>query len=285
MGRVGDKNKKKEYMRKYCIEHKEHRKQYWKKYYPSHLQERKEYNKQLYLLNKQDKEWVAKTKENWKNWAERNKEKRTEYFKQYRLKNIINRKEYDRKRYLILKQDENWKKRKIEYVKNWNEKHKEKRKEYIREYRTKNKEKIQNYFKSEKWKKVRKAYNERRKQLRHELGISKKYIGEVDIFKRKENKRLNNKAYRIRYRNAGYLSVKIIQLVYEDNIKKFGTLTCYLCLKPISFGKDHLEHKIPLSRNGTNEYNNLAIACQKCNFKKHTKTEEEYRKENLSIWA
>lgn len=48
---------------------------------------------------------------------------------------------------------------------------------------------------------------------------------------------------------------------------------------PFQIGKDHLEHKTPLSRGGTNIKTNLAIACQKCNCRKHTKTEEEYRKE------
>lgn len=73
------------------------------------------------------------------------------------------------------------------------------------------------------------------------------------------------------------LTVDTIQRVYEDNIKKYGTLTCYLCEKSVSFKKDHLEHKNPLSRGGTNLYENLAVSCQKCNNRKHNKTEEEYR--------
>ncbi len=73
------------------------------------------------------------------------------------------------------------------------------------------------------------------------------------------------------------LKLKTVQKVYEDNIKKFGTLTCYLCEEPIEFGKDHLEHKIPLSREGTNDYENLAVACQKCNCSKGNRTEIEYR--------
>ena len=73
------------------------------------------------------------------------------------------------------------------------------------------------------------------------------------------------------------LTLQTVQKVYEDNIKRYGTLTCYLCLKPIPFGKDNLEHKIPLSRGGTNEYNNLAIACQGCNCKKKNKTVEEFQ--------
>jgi 5-methylcytosine-specific restriction endonuclease McrA len=75
---------------------------------------------------------------------------------------------------------------------------------------------------------------------------------------------------------AGGLLDTTIKLIYEDNIKRYGTLTCYLCLKPIPLGKDHLEHKTPLSRGGTNEYHNLGVACQHCNCSKHNKTEKEF---------
>ncbi len=105
-----------------------------------------------------------------------------------------------------------------------------------------------------------------------------------------ENYKISNKKWReknpytIKFHNHKRrlldkgLKTKTIQLVYEDNIKKYGTLTCYLCELPIEFGKDSLEHKTPLSRGGTNLYENLEVACQKCNHKKHSKTEEEYRK-------
>lgn len=75
----------------------------------------------------------------------------------------------------------------------------------------------------------------------------------------------------------GDLKTETVQMVYEDNIKKYGTLTCYLCLKSIEFGQDSLEHKTPLSRNGNNDYNNLSVAHLKCNLKKGKKTEEEFR--------
>jgi 5-methylcytosine-specific restriction endonuclease McrA len=75
---------------------------------------------------------------------------------------------------------------------------------------------------------------------------------------------------------GGFLSVKTIQEIYEENIKKYGTLTCIYCIKPITFGQDTLEHKTPLSRGGTNEKKNLAIACAICNSKKGNKTYEEY---------
>ena len=91
-------------------------------------------------------------------------------------------------------------------------------------------------------------------------------------------KKRHNQKYIFTKRMGGELSIKTIQQVYEDNIKKYGTLTCYLCLEPIQFGKDHLEHKTPLSRGGTNARRNLDVACQRCNCKKHNKTEAEYRK-------
>ena len=123
------------------------------------------------------------------------------------------------------------------------------------------------------------GYDRRRSlEYRHKKGISKRYRHEIIGFSTKYH-RQKRKAL---MKGGGKLSLKTIQMVYEDNIKKFGTLTCYLCKNPIPFGKDHLEHKIPLSREGTNEYNNLAIACQHCNCRKHNKTEEEYRKEILS---
>ncbi len=93
----------------------------------------------------------------------------------------------------------------------------------------------------------------------------------------RKNNKLQFKAYDHRKREMRKsLKVDTIQMVYEDNIKQYGTLTCYLCGIKIPFGKDHLEHKIPLCRGGSNEYENLAVACQHCNNKKHTKTTEEY---------
>ncbi len=120
--------------------------------------------------------------------------------------------------------------------------------------------------------------NKWKKERRHRLGISKKYSNELGISKTKEYKRLHNKKYKTLRRGGGELEIKTIQLVYEDNIKKYGTLTCIYCLQPIEFRKDTLEHKQPLSKGGTNEYNNLGIACRKCNSSKNAKTEQVYRK-------
>ncbi len=150
------------------------------------------------------------------------------------------------------------------------------------------------------WKGGRIASNKRRKEKRHLEGINKAYRSPYDyssdyssqvskrekhtIYMRKWRKsdlqraKIQRKRWKYNLKKAGKLTIKTIQQVYEDNIKKYGTLICYLCLEPIVFGKDHLEHKIPLSRGGTNARDNLDIACQKCNCSKHNKTEEEYKK-------
>lgn len=89
--------------------------------------------------------------------------------------------------------------------------------------------------------------------------------------------RLRKKLNEANIKYPGTLTQDILQRVYEDNIKKFGTLTCYLCFTSISFGDDVLEHKLTASRGGTNEYSNLGVAHNSCNCKKGVKTETEYR--------
>lgn len=94
--------------------------------------------------------------------------------------------------------------------------------------------------------------------------------------KRNKKWRLNNpnkiklirKAQSLRRRAIGYINKADIQRLYEDNIKKFGTLTCYLCNNPIVFGDDSIDHKRPISKSGNNDYCNLAIAHLICNIKK-----------------
>jgi len=136
------------------------------------------------------------------------------------------------------------------------------RKLYVRNHRLKNKDK----------------YNLNRKIKRHQSGENKEYYPSNGISYTKEYKKMHRQKYKALKKNGGELTIKTIQLVYEDNIKKFGTLTCYLCLVPIGFGKDHLEHKTPLSRGGNNHYDNLAVACAKCNLKKRNKTVDEFMK-------
>ena len=97
--------------------------------------------------------------------------------------------------------------------------------------------------------------------------------------------RIKNKSYfkaydQMKRKKYGRVSKETIQAVYEENIKKFGTLTCVLCDKRISFGEDSLEHLLPLSRGGTHDINNLAVAHLSCNKIKHNKTFLEYKEKS-----
>jgi len=127
------------------------------------------------------------------------------------------------------------------------------------------------------WRQKNPEYNKKYlKEWRHRKGISKNY--NHGLSETKEYQKLERQKAKAVAKGGGELSIKTIQMVYEDNIKKFGTLTCYLCFIPIEFGNDSLEHKIPFFRGGNNQYNNLAVSCKKCNSLKGIKTEEEYRK-------
>lgn len=58
---------------------------------------------------------------------------------------------------------------------------------------------------------------------------------------------------------------------------------CYLCLESLIGKTIHIEHRIPISRGGTNWIANIAPACAECNLSKNNKTEKEFRewKRNL----
>ena len=51
---------------------------------------------------------------------------------------------------------------------------------------------------------------------------------------------------------------------------------CAYCGCELSSDTITVDHRIPLSRGGTNYIGNLVPACKSCNSKKHTKTSEEY---------
>lgn len=186
------------------------------------------------------------------------------------------------------------------------EKYKEYRKLYLKQWHNKNyfanrMEKLKksklywsktNYYEKNKEIIIQRArdfyYNNREQVLKlHRDRKDKIKVYQANWFKNnKEKLKLYRKRRKFANKIAGNLTLVTIQQVYKDNIKKYGILTCYLCKNPIKFGNDHLEHKTPLSRGGTNDYKNLAVACQKCNCSKNNRTELEYiriQKERLVI--
>jgi len=68
---------------------------------------------------------------------------------------------------------------------------------------------------------------------------------------------------------AGHATVEQIKSRFQYHENR-----CYYCGD--SESGLHVEHRIPLSRGGSNWPSNLVPACQSCNFSKHTKTEKEF---------
>lgn len=64
--------------------------------------------------------------------------------------------------------------------------------------------------------------------------------------------------------------------VRELNIQKYGRLTCEYCKRADLTAVPHqgntatIDHLVPLSHGGGNQWENLYIACQKCNLKKNS---------------
>ena len=51
---------------------------------------------------------------------------------------------------------------------------------------------------------------------------------------------------------------------------------CKYCTATLEFNTCHLDHRTPISRGGTNAFENLQVLCARCNFEKHSKNDEEY---------
>ena len=203
----------------------------------------KHYNK-VYMLEYY-KQWRKENKKHLIKYRQDNKEKITKQTKQW----CQEHKEY------CAKSDKQYRKeRKEHYLALWRKyrkTHKKERAEHGKKYREKNKEKIAKYIKQ--WKQT--------------------LIGKISLKADCSNRRALTKD----------LTKAIVQRVYEDNIKKYGVLTCYLCFNPIVNNDDSLDHSIPLIRKGTNDYKNLGIAHLNCNLKKYTMTLDEWfeREDNI----
>lgn len=86
-----------------------------------------------------------------------------------------------------------------------------------------------------------------------------------------ESIKANHQRRRARLRNAnGSFTAADIQLMYKQQKAK-----CWYCQKSIEDGY-HIEHRVPLSRGGSNNPSNIVLACPSCNLSKHDKLPHEW---------
>ena len=156
------------------------------------------------------------------------------------------------------------------YRKQYNQEHKEEKSEYRKQYYLANKEK--EFKQMAKWKQNNEEHliKYRKDNKEHKCKYNRQYR------KTPAGKASDKAGHHNRRTLTKDLIKETILCVYEDNIKKYGVLTCYLCGKPIIFGdkelKDSLDHSTPVTREGSNNYDNLGIAHLVCNLRKGTMT-------------
>lgn len=87
-------------------------------------------------------------------------------------------------------------------------------------------------------------------------------------YRQTENGKANNKKQKLLRRALGDISIETIMELQKEQ-------KCYYCGNEI-VGTKTIDHKIPVIKGGTNQKDNLCVACVHCNTQKNSKTEAEY---------
>lgn len=133
-------------------------------------------------------------------------------------------------------------------------------------------QRINKSYRDEQYRKSEKGQATRRKNRKSPITIeTRKRYEQTEKFR--EIKSFRAKRYREENQKVRELD-KARKLRYY--YRKYSADTCYYCGKHIEGRDKTVDHKIPISRGGTNARENLVMCCQSCNSHKNNRTESEY---------
>ena len=181
-------------------------------------------------------------------------------------------------------------------VKKYQEQNKEREKEYQKEYYEQNKEKIKEYYEQNKEKikdrnkeyheqnkeKINKRMRDYRNNIKNKYGVSKSTLRyrKDKSFRLQcilRNSNCQNLKRALEYYNSGK-SDKLPSKSSSRLLLKLYEIQNHNCPYCSNNMKDdiHIDHIIPLSKNGSNEVHNLILCCSDCNLRKSAK--------ELDVW-
>lgn len=130
-------------------------------------------------------------------------------------------------------------------------------------------------YHSERYKANRKRYEHTEEFIKAKHERNKRYRQDP---KQREMDKIRKLRYYYRKQSAIYNNtVEGADAITQEQFRSFYYAdTCYYCGKKFKGQRKTIDHKIPVSRGGTNAVENLCVCCLACNSKKHDKTEAEY---------
>lgn len=120
--------------------------------------------------------------------------------------------------------------------------------------------------------KVRRTYEKNREKQRERAKERYWANRETELEKQAAYREANREKERLRARKiglGGHTAAEIVEMLEsQDGV-------CAYC-ETLQGDAFHVDHMIPLSRGGSDSWDNLALACAECNQSKHTRTAEEF---------
>ena len=237
----------KEYQRRYAAKNREKIRAYQKRYVAANRDKVRAYHKQWQAANHDKsraavKKWRDAHPDKVKEYYEKTTEQRKKYYRAYRKRN----------RDRILDNERKYRVENADRIKKYKDQWRLDNAESLREASHRN------YRNNKEW------YAQYNKKWKNEHPDRIRELWRIGEHKRRA---------RIWGNGGGYTPEQWRALFDEQD----GC--CFYCgeLLYSSFDKEiHTEHKLPVSRGGSSDISNIALACSRCNMEKGTKTEEEY---------